>query len=52
MNRQVQPLQKRENPGYLYEGPSDLSRFDAEKLGGFEAFKWVRQVLEDVDKTL
>ena len=51
MNRRVQPLQKRENPGYLYEGPSDLSRFSAEKLGGFEAFKRVCRVLDDVEKT-
>ena len=51
MNRQVQPLQKRENPGYLYEGPIDPSRFSAEKLGGFEALKRVCRVLDDVEKT-
>ena len=51
MNRRVQPLQKLENPRYLYEGPTGPSRFSTDKLGGFEAFKRVCLVLNDVEKT-
>ena len=50
MHCQVQPLQKREHPGFRYQGPSDPSRFSVEKLGGFDAFKRVCRVLEDVHK--
>jgi hypothetical protein len=50
ISRRVQPLQRRVNPGFRYEGQDDPSRFSPEKINASDLFKRCCKVLHEFEK--